>query len=403
VTAVRQASVASTVVGSGQADRLKVSLLSEEAFAAYRDPWNALLDESASESFFLRWEWAYSFWRTIDSRGATLLVLVCHDGEQLVGIAPLYAYPSTFMRWPVRKITFLGDRVASDYMDFIVRPGYEARCCRSVLRHLRQDCPVRYELIELDAVCSDSGLYRYASTRCATDGSTSIAFRFQCPRAPLQSSFEDYLKGLSSSTRYAIGRRERGFASEFPRHQVTHVDMTREPGLLDALFELHRRRWETVTTAASTFYSDFRMRFNRDLLGRLGDGDGYFTVVSTDGRPVSIVYTFAYKKNAFFYQNGWAPEFARHGVGLIAIQHAIRHAARAGFSSFDFLRGEEDYKFKFCRDVRNAYVVRIFGNGVRGRLLGMLEAAKQRVKRGLRDAGAEPAALGAGGAQAVPR
>lgn len=402
MTAARPATVASTVAGSGQADGLRVDLLSEEAFAAYRGAWNALLDESASESFFLRWEWIYTFWRTIERRGATLLVLVCHDGERLVGIAPLYAYPSTFMKWPVRKIAFLGDRVASDYMDLIVLPGYEARCCRSVFRHLQQDCPVRYDLIELDAVGSDSNLYRYVSAPCATDASTSVAFRFQCPRATLRSSFENYLKGLSSGTRYAMGRRERGFANEFPRHQVTNVDMTREPELLDVLFELHRRRWETATVA-STFHSDFRMRFNRDLLGRLGEGDGYFTVVSTDGRPVSIVYTFAYKKNAFFYQNGWAPEFAHHGVGLIGIQHAIRHAILAGFASFDFLRGEEDYKYKFCRDVRSAYVVRIFGNGVRGRLLRSLEALKQRVKRGLRRAGADPDAAVPDIARAMPR
>lgn len=391
------------MAGLGQTDGLTVSVLSEEAFASCRDAWNALLDASASESFFLRWEWVYSFWRTIERQSATLLVLVCHEDEQLVGIAPLYAYASTFMRWPVRKIAFLGDRVASDYADFIVRPGYEARCCRSLLRYLRQECPVRYELIELDSVCSDSNLYRFASGSCATGVSTSIAFRFQCPRAPLGTSFEDYVKGLSPATRYAIGRRERGFASEFPRHEIAHVEMSREPGLLDVLFELHRQRWETVTTGASTFYSDFRMRFNRDLLRRLGDGDGYFTVVSTDGRPVSIVYTFAYKKNAFFYQNGWAPEFGRHGVGLIGIQHAIRHAIRAGFSTFDFLRGEEEYKYKFCRDLRYAYVVRIFGNGARGRLLGLLEALKQRVKRGLRNIDAQPAAIATGGAQAMPR
>lgn len=382
--------------GSDPERGLHVGLLAEEAFAGYRGPWNALLDESTSESFFLRWEWAYSFWRTIDTRRARLLVLLCHDGEDLVGIAPLYAYPTTFMRWPVRKVTFLGDRVGSDYMDFIVRPGYETRCCQSVLRHLQRDSFLQYDLIELDAVCSDSNLYRYVRDHNDAIASMSVTFRFQCPRAPLGTSFGEYLKGLSSSTRYAIARRERGFTSSFPQHEVAHVDMSHEPRLLDVLFELHRQRWETVTAAASTFYSAFRMRFNQELLRRLVDGDGYFTVVSAEGRPVSIVYTFAYKKNAFFYQNGWLPDFARHGVGLIGIQHAIRHAARAGFVSFDFLGGEEGYKYKFCRDVRNAYAIRIFGTGAYGRLLGLLHASKQRIKRRLRRLGAEPPFVGAG-------
>ena len=79
----------------------------------------------------------YTFWETIDKQDAELLVWLCYDGTELVGIAPLYRYSSTFMKIPVRKVAFLGDRVASDYMDFFAKPGYEEICCRKVLQRMR--------------------------------------------------------------------------------------------------------------------------------------------------------------------------------------------------------------------------------------------------------------------------
>jgi CelD/BcsL family acetyltransferase involved in cellulose biosynthesis len=110
---------------------------------------------------------------------------------------------------------------------------------------------------------------------------------------------------------------------------------------------------------------------------------------------VSIVYVFSYKKHAFFYQNGWAPDLAPYGVGLIGVQLALRHAAEAGYKSFDFLRGDEPYKYDFCGDIRRAHAIRIFGRGARGRVLERLFMLKGGIKRGLAAARARvPGAAG---------
>jgi CelD/BcsL family acetyltransferase involved in cellulose biosynthesis len=98
-------------------------------------------------------------------------------------------------------------------------------------------------------------------------------------------------------------------------------------------------------------------------------------------KPVSVMYVFAYKKNAFFYQNGWEPGLARYGIGIYNIQESLRHAAASGFLTFDFLRGEEDYKYKLCNEIRQAYTIMLFGAGVAGRLSRILF----RVKAWLRD------------------
>ena len=60
---------------------LTLSLLREEDFAGYRRSWNDLLETSSCQSFFLGWEWIYTYWQTTERANATLLVVLCHDGE----------------------------------------------------------------------------------------------------------------------------------------------------------------------------------------------------------------------------------------------------------------------------------------------------------------------------------
>ena len=363
-----------------QNNGLSTSLLDEEEFGRYREPWNNLLDAARSESFFLKWEWAYTFWESIDKKDAELQVWLCHDGQQLVGIAPFYSYSTTYMKVPVRKVAFLGDRVASDYMDVIAKPGYEEICCREVLHRLRYKSPIAYDVLDLDGVCNDSNLYRYLETGRDAIKDIQLLPSFDCPRTLLDTSFDKYISGLSASTRYALRRKHRKFERESGRIIIENTDLSRNPEMLSELFDLHRKRWDALEGKTSTFSTRYRESFNNRLLQRLAEGDGFFSCMSIDNKPVSILYIFTYKNNAFFYQNGWNPLFESYGVGLLNIQQAIRHAIEAGYKSFDFLRGEEEYKYKFCGESRTAYSVLYFASRPFGKIAKILFMSKKRLK-----------------------
>ena len=369
---------------SGQASaenhRFSTRLLTGEEFSQYREPWNKLLDSSRSESFFLKWEWIYTFWETTDEKDAILQVWLCHDGTELIGIAPFYTYSTTFMKMPVRKMAFLGDRVASDYMDIFAAPGYEEICCQEVLHRVRFNSAVAYDLLELDGICTDSNLYRYLAAGCDANRDMYLLPRFDCPRTMLESSFEKYVRRLSASTRYSLGRKQRKLERDFGEAVIEHLDMKENPKMLGVLFDLHKQRWDELKDKTSTFSSAYRESFNNKLLQLLDEGNGFFSCMSIDGEPVSIMYVFVYKNNAFFYQNGWNPVFASYGVGILNIQHAIQHALEAGCKSFDFLRGEEAYKYKFCEETRQAYSVQYFGSGPYGRVAKILFLLKTGLK-----------------------
>jgi len=360
--------------------KLAVKLLSEHCFSECRESWNRLLDESASESFFLKWEWIYTYWNTIDKKDISLLVYFCYDQSDLVGIAPLYVYKCEFMGLWVRKIAFLGDHVASDYLDIFTRPGYEQDCCREVVKLFQSDSPMRFSLLEFDGICADSNIYRCLAAGNNVSENVVVLPRFECPRVLLAQDYDTYFGKLSGSVRKKQRQLGRRLERSVDNLLVRNLDLSEHPYLLDVLFELHEKRWDMIKDRTSTFSSFFRRTFNRELLGCLENGEGFFSYVTVDEKSASIMYIFIYKKNAFFYQNGWNPEYASYSIGTYNIQQAIRFAIEKGCNTFDFLRGPERYKYSFCNDIRQAYVIFMFAPSLSGRYLKRLLLLKIGLK-----------------------
>ena len=81
------------------------------------------------------------------------------------------------------------------------------------------------------------------------------------------------------------------------------------------------------------------------------------------------------------------PQFEKLSVGTLLVGHAIKYAFDRRLSMFDFMRGEEPYKFRWTQQTRRIMAVRL-GVSRRGRAALLLRrqflALKQLVKRLIR-------------------
>lgn len=67
-----------------------------------------------------------------------------------------------------------------------------------------------------------------------------------------------------------------------------------------------------------------------------------------DGLPAASLFVFDYQNQYLLYNSGYdAYRFGHLGVGNALILHTIREAIEAGKSRYDFMRGDESYKFLF--------------------------------------------------------
>ena len=103
-----------------------------ESFGALRAEWTDVLQHSAANNPFLSWEWLHAWWTHLRGSRTLEIVTVRDEDDRLIGIAPLCASRGR-LPW-LRRLEFLGTGWAgSDYLDLIVRDGYEfiwKRCRR---------------------------------------------------------------------------------------------------------------------------------------------------------------------------------------------------------------------------------------------------------------------------------
>ena len=66
-----------------------------------------------------------------------------------------------------------------------------------------------------------------------------------------------------------------------------------------------------------------------------------------DGEPIASLCCFAYGATYAAYNSGYHPAYAEISAGIVLFAERIRTAIARGFTAFDFMRGNESYKYRF--------------------------------------------------------
>ena len=116
---------------------------------------------------------------------------------------------------------------------------------------------------------------------------------------------------------------------------------------------LHQQRWGSESKA---FQSKSYLLFHKTVMGRLFEKDWLRLLVVYDGTtPVAAIYCFFYNRTYSYYQSGRDTQYEKNRVGLVLINKTIQHAISEGAEVFDFLTGNEPYKFRWADRVRVNY------------------------------------------------
>jgi CelD/BcsL family acetyltransferase involved in cellulose biosynthesis len=360
-----------------------------DCFAGMAEEWDALLRDSAADGVFLTWEWLHTWWRHLGGR-RRLFLLAVRAGEQLVAVAPLALAPPQLDRLlPFRTLQFLGTgMVGSDYLDVIVRRGWEDETVPALAEYLRS----RRAMLELRQLRPEALAWRLAE-RLQPGGWTCRQARTEvCPYIPLAGhTWESYLATLGAAHRYNVQRRlrnlQRDFAVRFER--VTREE-DRGPALA-RLIALHHARWGSRSEA---FAAPGLTSFHEAVSG-LALARGWLRLLELrlDDRPAASLYGFRYGDSFSFYQSGLEPELAKHSVGLVTMGLAIKSALEEGAGEYDLLHGAEPYKFLWAREARELRRLEMYPPLWRGllcrRTLALGRAARRTVRRVLPPAWAD--------------
>ena len=105
-------------------------------------------------------------------------------------------------------------------------------------------------------------------------------------------------------------------------------------------------------------------QFYRDVASRfLKRGWLHFSCLTIDNKVVSAEYGFVYNRKLFAATAARDQWYSRYSVGHLHLMYLIKDAIRKGLQEFDFLKGDEPYKFYWTRSFRRYLQVVIIGKG----------------------------------------
>jgi len=322
-----------------------------EAHAAFDglDPgrWNALVEHAPTGSVFLTWQWQTA-WTAAFLGGRPLQILTVLDGAgALAGLLPLYEEAPGHWR-------IVGGEDVSDYLDALAAPGTEQAVWEALLQHRAGE---RAEW-ELRGVRSGSSTLALLPAAAASHGLTVQAEREdRCPVLPLPGSWDEYLARLSGKDRHELRRKMRKLEAELPEVTVrSHTTAAGWDEAMTAFLRLHR----ASRAGKARFMDEGMERFFREAL-RVLAGAGWVRLwfLASAGAPVATFLCLEHGRSIGLYNSGFDPAHARLAPGIVLLGHVIKDAIARGVAVFDFLRGEEPYKYAFGPTPEDLFRVRV--------------------------------------------
>jgi CelD/BcsL family acetyltransferase involved in cellulose biosynthesis len=344
--------------------------------------WDALTAATPWATPFARWAVHRAWW---DAYGAnaheqTLVVVdpAAADPDALIAIVPLMhrhevepddailrtrlrgepSMPQTPVE-PTAKAVFFGASYHADYATILARPEDHPAVAEAVAEALvapdgaahDPDHPAPWDVVDLRRLrCGDpaSDALAAAFGRRTEAGWQVVREREDvCPVVTFEpgADFEAYLGTLGKKERHEVRRKLRRAeaAGELRLERSTNPVAD-----LDAFVDLHQKRWGDQGLFPPTPGGAQSRAWFRRLLELAGD-DGTFQLhfLSVGGRRIAAGAWFEDADAWYLYNAGVDPEARELSPGVLMSAKAIEAAILAGRRRFDYLRGDEPYKYEW--------------------------------------------------------
>lgn len=310
------------------------------------DAWDAVLAGARLRAPFLGWAWQHA-WAAVFADGRRLEVRRVADAAgATVGLLPLYEVAPG-------DLELVGGADVSDYLDLIALAGREEEAWAALL-HARAADTSRWTL---HAVPAASPTVAALPGRAAAVGlAVDLRVEERCPVLDLPATWDAYLARLSSKHRHELTRKLRRFARDVPSGRAVRVTGPAVDARLDDFLALHRQ-----SRAGKARFMDARMeRFFRRVIPALAARDAAsLWFLEAPESPLATFVTLEWDGVVGLYNSGFRPDRAALSPGLVLLAHLIQDAIARGRRRFDFLRGEERYKYEFGPVPEDVYTVTV--------------------------------------------
>ncbi len=302
-----------------------------DSFENLDDKWQELLAHSVSNHIFFTPQWQHAWWQVFGG-SSELTLLSIYQGSRLVGIAPLKQKDGT--------ISFIGSSDVCDYMDFVVRAGFEDYFCSCLLEYLAS---LEWQQFELDSVLPESATLRFFIPFIQQRGyHPEIRQTNVSPQHFLPADWESYLASLTGKDRHEIRRKLRRLETG---NAVKHLNFTLPEQMPQAMAGFFRLFQQSNPEKANFMTAQKKEFFTVMASSLAAAGHICLSFLEVDGVQASATLCFDYNNDRYLYNSAYDPAYSPLSASLLLEVYDIQDAIKNGRKRFDFLSGNEPYKY----------------------------------------------------------
>ncbi len=321
-----------------------------DEFNLLKENWNNLLACSASHVPFLRHEYLATWWKTLGGgewpQGEMLIATSYGDDGSLAGAAPLFF---TTNRDQQKALMLIGSIEISDYLDLIVCQEDLPMFVQELLPLLNRENSPAWDVLDFYNILDSS-----STLPLLRQAAQDLGWQIQeeplqhCPYIPLPGNWETYLAGIDKKQRHEIRRKMRradewaNESSEPVRWYIVEDGASLDQEM-DAFMDLMAQDPDKAKFLTPA------MRTQMQLAARAAFDNGWLQLafLSVGSTKTAGYLNFDYQGHIWVYNSGISYNARELSPGWVLLGHLLQWANENGRSTFDFMRGDEDYKYRF--------------------------------------------------------
>ena len=323
-----------------------------------KNEWNELLSESILNVPFLRFEYLEQWWQTRGGaewpQSAQLVLVTAYEVDRLVGIAPLFL--SEYEGQP--SLLLLGSIEISDFLAFIAQPTDLPAFLSGLLDFLMTNAQVpAWQVLDLHNLLESTGLLKALQTEAKQRGwSYEYEQSYHSPYIQLPADWDGYLASLDKKQRHEIRRKMRRLEETYPSANLAFVqDEQALPAAIEQFFQLM-----AFDPQKESFLSEpMRQVMRSTITNAFENGYLQLAFLELDGKQAAAYLNFNYNQRLWVYNSGLDPQFYSVSAGWVLLAYLLRWSIENSLPEFDFMRGNEDYKYRFGAIDRFVYRARL--------------------------------------------
>jgi len=315
-----------------------------EELLSLKEEWNRIVEKSQGSTIFQTFEWLYNYSKHFSKKNP-LLILLAFSEDKLIGVAPLqklkYNKIGIFSK---KKITFLGE-IFSEYNDFIVYSEYFFSVINSFIQYLSEYYSDYYlDLRDIPDQSLTNTFFLKHTRYFKIELKSEVYLYIKTSR-----NIEDYLSEYSKKTINTLKRKINKLQKM--NSEFVFCNYLNEYDLLKLIeFNLYRQNKKKLI---SFFENKNNISFVQQIVKEYNNTSFLLSSqCQINNETKSVCLCFLFNNKLHFYLSGFDFELQKYSLGMVHLHKIIEYCFNKKYAEFDFMRGSDDYKFRFHPEKR---------------------------------------------------